>query len=81
MKKKLTVPIALLPFYLFISKIVEIFTDLCYLITEVGQTGRFRLIMMTPTIDELAALKESNFNGQTPGGGSLTVLNFKTTPR
>ena len=62
-------------FYIFISQIVEIFTDLCYSITEVGKTGRFRLIMVTPTIDELAALKESNFNGQTPGGGSLSFRN------
>jgi hypothetical protein len=57
---------------IFISQIVEIYPDLCYSITEVGQTGRFRLIMVKPTIDELAALKESTFKVQTPKGGSLT---------
>jgi hypothetical protein len=30
--------------------------------------------MMKPTIDELAALKESVFNGQTPKGGSLIFV-------
>ena len=38
---------------------VEIFPDLCYSITGVGQTKGFRLIMVKPTIVELAALKES----------------------
>jgi hypothetical protein len=56
---------------IFIFQIVEIFPDLCYSIKEVGQTEGFRLIMVKPTIDELAAPKESIFNGQTPNGGSL----------
>jgi hypothetical protein len=46
---------------IFISQIVEIFPDLCYSIIEVGQTEGFRLIMVKPTIDELAALKEVIF--------------------
>lgn len=42
-----------------ISPLVEIFPDLCDKILEVGQAEEFRLIMMKPTIDELATLKES----------------------
>lgn len=51
---------------------VEIFPDLCYSISEVGQTKEFRFIMVKPTIDELATLKESTFKVQTPKGGSLS---------
>jgi hypothetical protein len=50
---------------------VEIFPDLCYSITGVGQTEKFRFIMVKPAIDELAALKELLFKVQTPKGGSL----------
>jgi len=60
---------------------VEIFPDLCYSISEVGQTKEFRFIMVKPAIDELAALKESIFNDQTPEGGSLsfgTLMNIFT---
>jgi len=57
---------------IFIAQIVEIFPDLCYSITEVGQTEGYRLIMVKPTIDELTALKESTFKVQTPEGGSLS---------
>jgi hypothetical protein len=63
---------------IFISQIVEIFPDLCYSIKEVGQTGRFRMIMVKPTIDELAAPRESIFNVQTPKGGSLIFVALMT---
>ena len=56
---------------IFIAQIVEIFHDLCYSISEVGQTKEFRFIMVKPTIDELATLKESTFKVQIPKGGSL----------
>ncbi len=54
-----------------LKKILEIFPDLWYSIKQVGRTGRFRLIMVKPIIDELAMLKESLFNVKTPKGGSL----------
>jgi hypothetical protein len=57
---------------------VEIFPDLCYSITEVGQAEGFRLIMVKPTIDELATLKESTFKVQTPKGGSLSFGTLMT---
>jgi hypothetical protein len=41
-------------------------TDLWYSIKQVGPTGRFRLIMVKPIIDELAALKESVFKWSGP---------------
>jgi len=56
---------------IFISKIVEIFPDLCYSIEEVAKNEGFRLIILKSTIPELAALKESIFKGQTPKGGTL----------
>ena len=37
---------------------LEIFPDLWYSIKQIGPTGRFRLIMLKPIIDELATLKE-----------------------
>jgi hypothetical protein len=63
---------------IFISQIVEIFSNLCYSITGVGDNEGFRLIMMKPAIDEFAALKESIFNGQTPKGGSLIFIALMT---
>jgi hypothetical protein len=51
---------------IFISQIVEIFPDLWYSIKQVGHTGRFRLIMVIPIIDELAVLKESIFKWSGP---------------
>jgi len=56
---------------IFIFQILEIFPDLWYSIKQVGCTGRFKLIMVKPIIDELAPLKESLFNVQTPKGGSM----------
>jgi hypothetical protein len=56
---------------IFVFKTVEISHDLCYSITEVGQTEGFRLIMVKLTIDELAMLKESILKWSNPKGGSL----------
>jgi hypothetical protein len=51
---------------IFYFQILEIFPDLWYSIKQVGCTGRFRLIMVKPIIDELAVLK-----GYIPKSGSL----------
>jgi hypothetical protein len=53
---------------------VEIFPDLCYSITEVSQAEGFKLIMVKPTIDELAALKEYIFNGENPKIGMNSLI-------